>query len=131
MSARIQTCNWRLNRRPEVRRFIIHDLPSFHNVEFKQTHGKSPELLLLDEDEQPVEVIELSDLSHQECNDLLIRKGFYKKKHRALEVPDEYKTGPYTEKVEELPEDTKDEVEELPEDTKDEVDSGDIKHTEL
>lgn len=93
-----------MNKLPEVKRFINRDVPSFHNVEFKSKPGASPELFLFDEDEQPVEVIDLSRFDQKECNELLIRKGFFKKEHMASVVP-EYLTGPYVEKVEEPKED--------------------------
>jgi len=87
-----------LNKLPEVKRFINRDVPSFHNVEFKSKPGASPELFLLDEDEQPVEVIDLSRLDQLGCNELLLKKGFFKKEHMATEIPEEYLTGPYVEK---------------------------------
>lgn len=42
-----------------------------------------------------MEKIELADLSRKECNDLLLRKGFYKKSSANEEVPEKYKNGPY------------------------------------
>jgi len=98
MSAKVVSCTgWRLNKLPEVKRFINRDVPSFHNVEFKSKPGASPELFLLDEDEQPVEIIDLSRFDQKGCNDLLIKKGFFKKEHMATEIPEKYLTGPYVE----------------------------------
>lgn len=88
-----------MNKLPEVKRFINRDVPSFHNVEFKSKPGASPELFLLDEDEQPVEVIDLSRLDQLQLNQLLLKKGFFKKEHMASVIPEKYMTGPYVEVV--------------------------------
>jgi len=112
-----------LNKLPEVKRFINRDVPSFHNVEFKSKPGASPELFLLDEDEQPVEVIDLSRLDQLQLNQLLLRKGFFKKEHMATEIPEEYLTGPYVEKVEK--------VDEPEADSKVEINPDTIVHSEL
>jgi len=94
--ARVQSCSgWRLNKLPEVKRFIKRDLELFHNVEFKNKPGASPELHLLDMDGQLVEAIDLAPLDQKGCNDLLIKKGFFKKEHMATKIPKEYKKGPY------------------------------------
>lgn len=98
MRARVVSCTgWRLNRLPEVKRFINRDLPLFHNVEFQAKPGASPELLLLNADDEILETIDLSPLEQKECNELLLRKGFYKKPNSAASVPDEFLNGPYVE----------------------------------
>lgn len=71
------------------------DIPMYHNVEFKNIPGAAPKLLLLDKDDQAVETINLVPLSQSECNDLLLKRGFYKKQTPEEEVPEQYREGPY------------------------------------
>jgi len=65
-----------LNRLPEVRSFIREDLKFFPNVEFKPIPGHNPDLVLLDASDAEIERIDLSPLNREECNQLLVRKGF-------------------------------------------------------
>ena len=44
--------------------------------------------------------IELSGKTREECNELLLKRGFYKKTSEHAEVPEEFKNGPYVEKEE-------------------------------
>ena len=44
--------------------------------------------------------VDLSKMNRQDCNDMLIKKGFYKKKTREEAVPEEYLNGPYREREE-------------------------------
>jgi len=69
----------------------------FHNVVFKSKPGASPELFLLDGEGETVEVIDLAPYNQKGCNDLLKRKGFFKKDNMATVIPPEYETGPYIE----------------------------------
>lgn len=84
-----------MNKLPEVKRFINQDLPLFHNVEFKNKPGAPPNLVLLNKDGNAVERIDLSPLSEEECNALLLSKGFFKKSDASTPVPEKYLTGPY------------------------------------
>jgi hypothetical protein len=84
-----------LNRLPEVRAFIFDDLPLFHNVQFDRKPGAPPNLYLLNKSNQRVETIDLSPLNREECNQLLLRKGFYKRSVPGEEVPVDYQEGPY------------------------------------
>ena len=96
-SGRVESCGgWRLNRLPEVKRFIYSDLPLFHNVEFKQISGAVPELILLNKMGDEIERIPLSEKNQIECRQLLIDKGFYMKKAEDEVIPDKYKDAPYT-----------------------------------
>lgn len=96
VKARVESCSgWRLNRLPEVKKFIFEDIPFFHNVEFKNKPGANPDLLLLNSDLEIVERIDLAKLNREECNDLLTQKGFYKKASPEEEVPAEFQEGPY------------------------------------
>ena len=47
-----------------------------------------------------IERIKLDKLDREECNKLLLKKGFYKKSSHEEEVPEEYEHGPYIEKDE-------------------------------
>ncbi|KAK4314943.1 hypothetical protein Pmani_013811 [Petrolisthes manimaculis] len=85
-------------QRPGLRH--VEDAPLFHNVLVKYIGGAVPELLLLNKSDQEVERIGLSNLSREECNQLLLKKGFYKKTTDDEEVPDEYLNGPYKEREE-------------------------------
>lgn len=49
---------------------------------------------------QVVERLPLDKLSREECNKLMLKKGFYKKTKKDEEVPDQYREGPYKERVE-------------------------------
>lgn len=49
---------------------------------------------------QVVERIPLDKLSREECNQLLLKKGFYRKTTKDEDVPEEYRTGPYREREE-------------------------------
>uniref|UniRef100_A0A0B6Y8R3 Uncharacterized protein n=1 Tax=Arion vulgaris TaxID=1028688 RepID=A0A0B6Y8R3_9EUPU len=51
---------------------------------------------------EEIEKFDLSALTQSECNDLLRRKGFFKKLHAGVKVPDEYLTGPYVEVMTEV-----------------------------
>lgn len=49
---------------------------------------------------QEVERLPLSELNREECNMLMLKKGFYKKTKKDEEVPEQYRDGPYKERVE-------------------------------
>jgi len=96
VKCRVESCGgWQLNRMPQVKRFIYDDLPLFHNCQLKTVGGAKPELFLLNKEDEVVEKISLSDLSREECNDIVISKGFYKKADVNDAVPVEYANGPY------------------------------------
>ncbi|XP_012527558.1 selenoprotein M [Monomorium pharaonis] len=79
-SARVESCSGcSLNRLPDVKQFIFEDLPQYDNVEFKHIPGAIPELVLFNEHEEEVERLVLSKLTREECNELLVSKGFTKK----------------------------------------------------
>lgn len=89
-----------MNRLPEVKKFIFADLPLFHNARFKSKPGAPPKLMLLNKAEEAVETIDLEKFNREECNELLLSKGFFKKESETDQVPDEYKEGPYKPKQE-------------------------------
>ncbi|XP_046415177.1 selenoprotein M-like [Neodiprion fabricii] len=76
-AARVESCRGcSLNRLPEVKKFIFEDLPLYENVEFKPIPGAVPELVLLNKNDEEVERLQLSRLNREECNELLVNKGF-------------------------------------------------------
>ncbi|KAK2576751.1 hypothetical protein KPH14_005399 [Odynerus spinipes] len=77
--ARVESCSGcSLKRLPDVKQFIFQDVPQYNNVEFKHIQGAIPELVLFNENDEEVERLVLSKLTRQECNDLLVSKGFTK-----------------------------------------------------
>lgn len=65
-----------MNRLPDVKKFIYEDVPKYENVEFKKIPGAPPELVLLGENDEELERIKLAPYNREECNQLLIEKGF-------------------------------------------------------
>ncbi|XP_075992956.1 selenoprotein M-like [Anticarsia gemmatalis] len=81
VSARIESCRGcSLNRLPEVKRFVMDDAPFYERLEVKFISGAPPELVLLGEGDRELERLPLSQLTRQECNDLMQSRGFSKKK---------------------------------------------------
>ncbi|ROT66637.1 selenoprotein M [Penaeus vannamei] len=78
----------------------MEDMPLFHNADVKFIGGAPPELVLLNASNEEVERLPLSELNREECNMLMLKKGFYKKTKKDEEVPDQYREGPYKERVE-------------------------------
>lgn len=83
-----------MNRMPLVKKFIFEDIPLYPHASFKPKPGAPPKLLLLDSDEGVVESIDLEKLSREECNELLLSRGFYKRENADDIVPEEYANGP-------------------------------------
>lgn len=83
-----------------MKKFIHEDIPFFHNVRYQPIGGAPPELVLLNKFDKEVERIPLEKLNREECNQLLLKKGFYKKTTKEEEVPEEYLNGPYREREE-------------------------------
>ncbi|KAK8395754.1 hypothetical protein O3P69_005687 [Scylla paramamosain] len=77
---------------------MLQDVPLFHNVDFKHVGGATPELVLLNKHGEVLERIDIKKMSQEEINNLVLKKGFYKKAAKEEEVPREYKEGPYIEK---------------------------------
>lgn len=101
VKARVESCGgWRLNRLPQIKKFIYEDIPLFHNVEFKSKPGANPDLLLLNSNDEIIERIDLSKFDREGCNQMLMAKGFYKKATVEEEVPEQYLQGPYIPKQE-------------------------------
>ncbi|KAF9795673.1 hypothetical protein SFRURICE_003866 [Spodoptera frugiperda] len=80
VSARIETCRGcSLNRLPEVKRFVMDDAPNYERVEVNFFNGAPPELVLLGENDRELERLPLSQLTRQQCNELIQERGFTKK----------------------------------------------------
>ncbi|KAF2362101.1 Parvovirus non-structural protein 1 helicase domain [Trinorchestia longiramus] len=74
-----------------------------HNVNFVKVPGASPVLIYFNKFDQEVERVQLKSLNREQCNDLLLQKGFFKKNNKDDPVPEEYLEGPYNgERKEEL-----------------------------
>ncbi|CAG0887863.1 unnamed protein product [Darwinula stevensoni] len=69
--------------------------PRSHNVMFKPIPGASPELILLDEQDQQIERIDISGMNREELNSLLQKRGFFRRESPTDAVPDEFLRGPY------------------------------------
>lgn len=96
VKAVVESCGgWRLNRLPDVKQFIYDDVPLFHNVEFVRKPGAPPLLHFLNSNDERVETVDLEKMSRQDCNQELIRRGFYRKKTLHEQVPPEFQHGPY------------------------------------
>ncbi|KAM3961734.1 selenoprotein M [Aphomia sociella] len=84
LSARIESCRGcSLNRLPEVKKFVMEDAPEYERMEVKFITGASPELVLLGDSDKELERLPLSNLSRQECNELLLNRGFIKKSKKS------------------------------------------------
>lgn len=68
-----------MNRLPEVKKFIVEDVPDYDRVDVKYISGAPPELVLLAEGDRELERLPLSQLSREKCNELLQEKGFVRK----------------------------------------------------
>jgi len=81
VKARIESCGgWRLNRLPEVKRFIYEDVDQYPDtVTFKKIPGAPPSLKFLNAADEVVEEIDLSLYTKDGCNMLLEKHGFAKK----------------------------------------------------
>lgn len=54
----------------------MDDAPNYERLEVKFITGAPPELVLLGEGDRELERLSLSQLSRQECNDLVQERGF-------------------------------------------------------
>lgn len=62
--------------------------------------GAPPNLIIYNLEEHEIERILLSGKSRAHCNELLLSRGFYKKRSQSESVPEEYLQGPYRRKEE-------------------------------
>lgn len=54
-------------------------MPEYENVEVQFIGGRSPELYFFDKDDNKIETIDLTPLSRDDAEQLLIDRGFQKK----------------------------------------------------
>lgn len=79
VGARIVTCKeCKLNRLPEVRRFIQEELPRYSALEVKYVRGKSPTMVFLEETTREASLVDLSDHSVASITALLSAQGITK-----------------------------------------------------
>lgn len=62
-----------------MKQFVYDDIPLFQDAEFKVIHGAKPEILFLNKDGEEVERLSLEKRSRDECNQLMLERGFQKK----------------------------------------------------
>lgn len=65
-----------LNRLPEVKKFILDDAPKYERLQVNFITGAPPELVLLGDGDAELERLALSSLTREQCNELLISRGF-------------------------------------------------------
>lgn len=58
----------------------MDDAPFYERLDVKFISGAPPELVLLGNDDRELERIALSELTREECNELVKARGFSKKK---------------------------------------------------
>jgi len=75
-SVRVESCaGWRLNKLPEVKKFIQEDLETlFQHTEFKKIPGKSPEMIFYNQHGEELERMDISGLVRSELVALLDKK---------------------------------------------------------
>jgi len=80
-SVKVESCaGWRLNKLPEVKKFITEDLETlFQNTEFKKIPGKSPEMIFYNQFGEEIERMDISNLVRSELVALLDKKGIARK----------------------------------------------------
>jgi len=76
-SCKVESCaGWRLNKLPEVKRFIHEDLEkNYERTTFKKIPGKSPEMVFYNENGEELERIDITKMTRSELNALITAKG--------------------------------------------------------
>jgi len=94
VSARVVSCiGWRLNKLPQVKKFVNMDVPFYVDVTFKSIPGRNPDLQLLNEAGDVVQLVDLTKFDRDGANTLMTELGFYKKQSSKEETPENL--GPY------------------------------------
>eukprot|EP00054_Salpingoeca_dolichothecata_P014535 m.82307 g.82307 ORF g.82307 m.82307 type:complete len:72 (+) comp21042_c1_seq1:408-623(+) len=65
---------------PEVKKFVKQIAPDYENVEVKFIPGATPEAKFFNADGEEIEVVNLSNLSTDDCIEVLHSRGFVSKK---------------------------------------------------
>lgn len=66
-----------------MKKFVMDDAPKYERLEVKFINGAPPELVLLGEGDRELERLPLSELSREQCNELIESKGFTKKSSKS------------------------------------------------
>ena len=76
-SCKVESCaGWRLNKLPEVKKFIYEDLENkYERTTFKKIPGKSPEMIFYNLNGEELERIDISKMKRDELNALITSKG--------------------------------------------------------
>merc|ERR1711899_474183 len=76
-SCKVESCaGWRLNKLPEVKKFIYEDLEKkYERTTFKKIPGKSPEMIFYNTNGEELERIDISKLKRDELDALIVAKG--------------------------------------------------------
>jgi len=82
-----------LDRLTEVKAFIFEDVPLYHNVEFVKAPGKPATIAFYDATDKEFLRVPLSDHDREGCNQILLKRGFFKRAHKDDPVPEEYAEG--------------------------------------
>lgn len=72
-----------------MKRFVYDDIPEYQNAEFKVIPGAVPEILFLNAAGEEVERLSIEKRSREECNQLLVERGFVKKEKEPEEDVEE------------------------------------------
>jgi len=93
-SVKVESCaGWRLNKLPEVKKFITEDLEGlFLNTEFKKIPGKSPEMIFYNQFGEEIERMDISNLVRSELVALLDKKGIARRFQKKVILKVNYNT---------------------------------------
>lgn len=95
-SCRIESCSgWKLNRFPDVKRFLNQVVPLYHNVEVRWIGGANPDALFLNEYNEMVESVDLTKFKFEQMDEIFLSRGFFKKEDMDDVVPAGKRRGPY------------------------------------
>lgn len=72
-----------------MKRFVYDDIPEYPNAEFKLIPGAVPEILFLNAAGEEVERLSIEKRSREECNQLLVERGFVRKEKEPEEDVEE------------------------------------------
>lgn len=82
----VRTCSGcKLNRLPDVRKFIKEETGGYEDLTVKYIHGRNPDLVRLGENGEETEIYDLSKLDTSGLRSLLISKGI---KPKTNSIPD-------------------------------------------
>lgn len=62
-----------------MKAFVYEDIPEYHNAEFKRLPGLPPVILFLNTDGEVVERLSMERMTREQCNQMMLDRGFRKK----------------------------------------------------